>query len=216
MGHATEGVRVDDDSRPPPSPDDGDSVLLLAPAMSRGVDEACVDLGCRCDASAVSLLSIELDGGVDSVLDRWNRHCDRTPERVAVVTAGEIARGAAATASGGSSVSLPGNSVSNTSVSSPGDLTGLGIRASECLSAWEELDGDVVVCFRSLTTLIQFTEVQRVFQFVHVLTQRIEAAGARAHFHMDPGAHDDRTVATIRSLFEEVLEQDPDGTWRRH
>lgn len=195
-----------------PLPDEGRSVLVLAPAMDRRVDECCVDLSCRDDPVDVDFLSVSLDGTVDDVLDRWNRHAEATPGRTAVVTTGESTRGAAATARSDSS--MVGTEVSVSSVPDPGDLTGLGIKISQALSSWEDADNDLTLCFDSLTTLLQFADVRRVFQFVHVLTQRIQSAGARAHFHMDANAHDPQQVATIRSLFDQTYELDADGTWR--
>lgn len=207
------GHDVNVDGHPsPPQPDEGSSVLVLAPAMDRRVDECCVDLACRHDPVDVDFLSVSLDGTIDDVLDRWNSHVGETPGRTAIVTTGESTRGAATTASSGTS--LPGTDVSLTSVSDPGDLTGLGIKVSQALSTWEDDDNDLTLCFDSLTTLLQFADVRRVFQFVHVLTQRIRSAGARAHFHMDANAHDPQQVATIRSLFDQTYELDADGTWR--
>jgi hypothetical protein len=211
MESAGSDVRVGE-CQSPPVPEEGGSVLVLAPAMDRRVDECCVDLSCRTDPVDVDLLAVSLDGAVDDVLDRWNRHAGATPGRTAVVTTGESTRGAATTATGG--VSMLGSDVSVASVSDPGDLTGLGIKVSQALSSWEDDDNDLALCFDSLTTLLQFADVRRVFQFVHVLTQRIASAGARAHFHMDANAHDDQEVATIRSLFDQAYELDADGTWR--
>ncbi|WP_255195488.1 DUF7504 family protein [Halorarius litoreus] len=201
------------DAGTPPLPDEGGSVLVLAPAMDSRVDECCVRLACPDDPVDVDLLAVALDGGVDDVLDRWTRYAGATPGRTAVVTAGESVRGAAAASSEG--VSMLGSDVSLASVSDPGDLTGLGIKISQCLSSWEDDDNDLMLCFDSLTTLLQFTELRQVFQFVHVLTQRIESAGARAHFHMNQHAHDEQTVATVRSLFDHVYELDADGAWRQ-
>jgi hypothetical protein len=201
------------DADTPPLPDEGESVLVLAPAMDSRVDECCVDISCREAPVDVDLLAVALDGSVDDVLDRWNRHAGATPGRTAVVTAGESVRGAAAASQPGAS--MLGSDVSLTSVTDPGDLTGLGIKISQCLSNWEGSHNDLMLCFDSLTTLLQFAELRQVFQFVHVLTQRVESAGARAHFHMNQYAHDDQTVATVRSLFDHVYELDADGSWRR-
>lgn len=210
MGPVTTEVSGDDSGSPPPL-EEGASVLVLAPSMSRDVDACCVGLACREEPADANLLAVELDGTVSDVTDRWTTHCGRTPARTAVVTAS----GSAGSADAGESMSQPGSSVSVTSVSNPGDLTGLGIKVSQCLSSWEEADGELGLCFRSLTTLLQFADVERVFQFVHLLTQRVEAAGARAHFHMDPNAHDDQAVATLRSLFDDVRELGADGEWHR-
>lgn len=210
MESAGKDVRVGDCSSPP-FPEEGGNVLVLAPAMDRRVDECCVGLSCRDDPVDVDLLSVPLDGSVDDVLDKWSRQTGSTPGRTAVVTTGETTRGAATATTG---VSTIGSDVAVASVSDPGDLTGLGIKISQCLSSWEEDDNDLVLCFDSLTTLLQFAELRRVFQFVHVLTQRAESAGATAHFHMDPSAHSQQEIATLRSLFDQVYELDADGTWR--
>lgn len=211
MESAGTDVRVGDtDSHPFPEP--GGSVLVLAPTMDRRVDECCVGLSCRGAPVDVDLLSVSLDGSVDDVLDRWDQHAGETPGRTAVVTTGDTTRGATAAASSGAST--PASDVSMASVSDPGDLTGLGIKISQALSSWEEDDNDLVLCFDSLTTLLQFADLRRVFQFVHVLTQRVESAGAYAHFHMDPGAHDEQSIATVRSLFDQVYELDADGNWQ--
>lgn len=214
------GTDASADERPsPPLPEGGGSVLLLAPAMDRRADEACTELSCPNEPSDVDLLSVSLDGSVDDVLDRWNRHAGASPGRLAVVTTGDAMRSAAAAAGGdapvpGEGTRIVDENVSTTFVSDAGDLTGLGIKVSQCLSAWDGED-DLAVCVRSLTTLLQFSDLKRVFRFVHVLTQRLKSAGAVAHFHMDPGAHDRQTLATLESLFDAVYELDADGSWRR-
>ncbi|PSP96710.1 hypothetical protein BRC94_11835 [Halobacteriales archaeon QS_5_70_17] len=90
---------------------------------------------------------------------------------------------------------------------SPDDLTGIGITLSEYLSSWGCEGGDLVVCFDSLTALLQYVSLQRAYRFLHVLTGRAAAVGARSHYHLDPGAHDDRTVATLTSLFDAVVDE---------
>jgi hypothetical protein len=88
----------------------------------------------------------------------------------------------------------------------------LGIKLSQCLSAWEGDANRTTVRFDSLTTLLQFAELKRVFRFVHVLLGRIDSANAVGYFHLDPAAHGDQTLATLRGLFDAVYELE-DGTW---
>lgn len=90
-------------------------------------------------------------------------------------------------------------SVVTESVSTPSDLTGLGINIGQFLS---EFEAPVFVCFDSLTSLLQYVDVQTAYEFLHAITGQIHAAGARAHFHIDPSAHDDQDVAAIASLFD--------------
>ena len=94
------------------------------------------------------------------------------------------------------------------SVSTPDDLTGLGITLSQTLSAHE----DAVVCFDSLTTLLQHVDTETAYEFLNVLTGQLHAADASAHFHLDPAAHDSRTVDALTSLFDAIVEGEA-GSW---
>jgi hypothetical protein len=93
-------------------------------------------------------------------------------------------------------------------VSTPDDLTGLGITLSQALST----HADTVVCFDSLTVLLQYVDTETAYEFLNALTGHLHAADARAHFHLDPAAHDTRTVDALASLFDAIVERE-DGTW---
>mgnify|MGYP000591950780 CR=1 FL=1 len=88
------------------------------------------------------------------------------------------------------------------SVSTPDDLTGLGITLSQALSTHE----DAVVCFDSLTVLLQYVDTETAYEFLNALTGHLYAADARAHFHLDPAAHDTQTVDALASLFDAIVE----------
>ena len=94
------------------------------------------------------------------------------------------------------------------SVSTPADLTGLGITLSQALSTHE----DAIVCFDSLTVLLQYVDHETVYEFLNAVTGHLYAADARAHFHLDPNAHDTRTVDALGSLFDAIVER-RDGEW---
>ena len=85
------------------------------------------------------------------------------------------------------------------SVSSANDLTGLGIKIGQFLSEW---DTPVAICFDSLTSLLQYVDFETAYEFIHAITGQVHAAGARAHFHVDPDAHDETQVAGITSLVD--------------
>jgi len=65
----------------------------------------------------------------------------------------------------------------------------------------------------SLSTMLRLTDADRVFNFLHVLTGRISAAGYLGVFALDPTVHDERTVNTIKAQFDGAirLRQDSDG-----
>lgn len=100
-------------------------------------------------------------------------------------------------------------------VASPGNLTGVGIAISEVLADWEgasTTEGRPVVSFGSLTVLLEHVPLDRAFQFLHVLSGRIARAGAVGYYYLDPDEHDERTVATLKTLFDTVVEH-ADGEW---
>jgi len=82
-------------------------------------------------------------------------------------------------------------------VSARSDLTALGIKLSRFLSS---TDGAISVCFDSVTAMLQHVALDTAYEFLHTVTRQCFAEGARVHFHLDPAAHDQRTVAIITSL----------------
>lgn len=185
------------------------NVLLQAPSLSEGGLSICPHIGEKADTER-NLLFVSLSGNPENRLDMWRRH-GGFPEKVALITAGDV-RSAAASDGGGSTMRRPdGTVIARTTISDPSDLTGIGIKMSKCLSAWEDDDARTHVCFDSLTTLLQYVDTERVFQYLHVTSKRIEAVGGTAHYHIDPSAHDEQTLATIESLFSRVLRYDTES-----
>lgn len=92
-------------------------------------------------------------------------------------------------------------------VSSPGDLTGIGIGVSEQLRRFVEADvNQIRLCFYSLSTLLMYTELETVFRFLHVLSGRVDSIGALGLFALDPTTHEPSTVNTLKQLFDGVIE----------
>lgn len=92
-------------------------------------------------------------------------------------------------------------------VSSPGDLTGMGIEFSELARAAQ---GDGVnrlrIGFDSLSPLLMYVDLQRLFRFLHVFTSQIQSRDWFGLFSIDPDSHDPQVVNTISQLFDGVLE----------
>ncbi|MEF8815127.1 MAG: ATPase domain-containing protein [Halovenus sp.] len=96
--------------------------------------------------------------------------------------------------------------------SSPKDMTGMGIKFSEFL---EEFYGErgleqTRVAVDSLSPLLVYSDLQTVFRFMHVLTGRIEDAGAVGVHIVDSTAHDAETRNTLKQLFDGIVEVDED------
>lgn len=188
---------------PPAEGSDAENVLVLSSGSDGRSDRACaghlhVPGG---DAEAVIFVSItESPARRVQVL---RNHARRPPARVGVICAGEARRGDLDTPQG----------VAVRTVENPADLARLGVGISDALSSWAD-QHPTTVCFHSLTALLQFVELSRVFRFLYTLGGRVAASGARAHYHLDPDALDEQAVATLRPLFDVVVEVDDDGSTR--
>jgi len=187
---------------------DESSILLLSPPMQSATDETCLDLLAQDDPERENVLWVTFTRSPDSCIQDWQGHVGDHPANLRFISVGDTLRSATGTAT---TTGTSANAVIET-LSNPGDLTGLGIQISEVLQQWQDNDNMTVACFHSLTSLLQYADVQTVYKFLHVLTGRFNTAGVTAHFHLDPGAHDDQTINTLKSLFDAVAEFD-DGEW---
>lgn len=184
---------------------DASSVLLLTPSLSEDGDDVCVDLLHPEEAATENMLWVSYTKPPDVQLRRWRSHGGAAPANLGIVSVAESTRSvSAASAGGGGPAAGPGGPIQT--VASPTDLTGLGIAITEHLQRWADNDYRTMVCFDSLTAMLQYVDVETAYEFLHLLTGRLYAVDAVAHFHMDPGAHDARTVAALLSLCDAVVD----------
>lgn len=100
-------------------------------------------------------------------------------------------------------------------VGSASDLTGIGIALAKCMRAiGDDAASGLRIAHISLSTLLQYTSDERVFQFCHVISGRIAAAGYLGVWTLNTDTHDATTVNTLRGRFEYVAEvrERQDGT----
>ncbi|ADD07290.1 uncharacterized protein Nmag_3748 (plasmid) [Natrialba magadii ATCC 43099] len=92
-------------------------------------------------------------------------------------------------------------------VSSPNDMTGIGITVSEYLQAFYEKRGltENRVMLHSISTLLMYSNLETVFRFLHVFTGRIQSADGLGIYLIDSAAHDEQTVNTLKQLFDGVV-----------
>jgi hypothetical protein len=172
---------------------DATTVLLGAPSMTGGADDACVDLLSGNDPAETSVLWVSFTKPPADCLAQWRDQHEADPAQFGVVVVGETV--------GGGDAEINPNAVQR--VSNPSDLTGIGITVGEFISGRDE---DITVCFDSLTALLQYVDLETAYEFLHALTGQLYSAGAVSHFHIDPSAHDRRTVDTLLSLFDAEVE----------
>lgn len=163
---------------------DPSSVLLLESPLSTGCD----DPFCAANGDGpVSLLSVLYDGRVAERAQRLRAHSD------AVTTAAFVAV---------DPVDGAVDSAAVRTVSSPADLTGVGMAVSDWVSS-RDADERAVVCLDGVSTLLQYASVEDVFHFLHALVSRCRQRNVAVHAHLAASAHRDQTVAKLRQVFDE-------------
>ena len=98
-------------------------------------------------------------------------------------------------------------------VSSPVDMTGIGIKLSEILEEFyqrREIRQNRVM-LHSLSTLLMYSDLQTVFRFLHVFTGRLQSVDALGLFAIDSTAHDDQTMNTLKQLFDGIVTTHEEG-----
>jgi KaiC/GvpD/RAD55 family RecA-like ATPase len=95
-----------------------------------------------------------------------------------------------------------------TNVSSPQDLTGIGVRISHFFEDFllKKKIPKIQLHINSLSTILMYSNIHTVFRFMHVFTGRIKAAGALGIFVLDSGMHDDHTITALKQLFDGIIE----------
>lgn len=91
-------------------------------------------------------------------------------------------------------------------VSSPADLTGIGMASSELIQTFDDRGLGVRTALSSLSQLLMYADVKTVFRFLHILTGRIGTADGLGLCTLDSEAHDDQTVHTVRQLYDGMIE----------
>ncbi|WP_435360176.1 DUF7504 family protein [Haloarchaeobius sp. DFWS5] len=127
------------------------------------------------------------------------------PAKKGIISVGDVLRSAA---QGGPDFGAP---VPMDAVTEPGDLQGIGTSISRFCERWDADGYDIVVCFDSLSELLEHAGTEVVFQFCHVLNSRLSSVDALAHFHLEPDQHDDQTVATFQSIFDTTIGETTDA-----
>jgi hypothetical protein len=178
-----------------------ENVLVLSSGDS-AVDVFTGDLFPHVVTGDASFLCMTFTRDPEDWLSAWESGVGSPPARAGLVGVGDSAGGPS---------SLPDlegeESVSFERVADPSDLPRLGITLSEFLTRWDDA-GPTVLAFDSVTALLQYADLQRVYRFLHTLKGRLGSADAISFYHLDPAAHDSRTVATLRPLFDVVVREE--------
>jgi KaiC/GvpD/RAD55 family RecA-like ATPase len=184
----------------------GSSILISGPAMS-GKDRLAYDIladGLREGDGAVVVTTGD---GAGSVVEEFRSLVpDLNDSQLGVIDC----RG-----EGGTDEAAIGNAHAH-HVSSPGDLTGIGIGITKALEGLHNAGNEQGrLALVSLSTMLTYTDKKTVFKFCHVLSSRLDSAGYIGVFTIDSGAHDDQTLQVIKQAFDGMIDvRDAEGGGR--
>lgn len=92
-------------------------------------------------------------------------------------------------------------------VSSPSDLTGIGMGIVKCTrNVGPDISDGLRLSVLSLSTILQYANDQRVFNFLHTITGRVSAANYLGIATLDPTTQGTQETNTLTSLFDAVIE----------
>jgi KaiC/GvpD/RAD55 family RecA-like ATPase len=90
---------------------------------------------------------------------------------------------------------------------SPADLTGIGIEASELMTDFADAGASGIrLGVDSLSTVLLYTEFDRMCRFLHVLAGRVDRAGGTGVYVVNPGTINDAQFDQLKTLFDGLVE----------
>lgn len=97
-------------------------------------------------------------------------------------------------------------------ISSPVDLTGVGVRVSHFGDEFSRAEADNYrLCIDSLSTMLMYSSLQTVYRFMHMMAGRIVMQHNLGIYVVDEDMHDAQTIATLKQLFNAVLQVKNNG-----
>lgn len=150
----------------------------------------------------VDVIVVALAGSPTRWLDRWSETVDT--HRATFVVDESVDWIAGYPQERLQSASPTDTDVQVDAVASPGNLTDIGVTLTTLLEDHAERDRPTVLCFQSVTVLLQYSSLDEVYRFLHTLVGHVDGFGATSHFHLHADAHEEETVATLRPVFDRV------------
>ncbi len=188
----TQKAHYEFDNLPLEPVDTGTSLLVTGPALG-GTRRLMMQLLACQPNEGLLLLSTDLQG--EEAIEQFEAGgCSYTTSRMAVIDCTEN--------------SADDDDRNVHAVSSPRDLTGMGIVFS---SLYEDLYGAGIERVRTgmytLGPLLMYAEeVQPLYRFLHTVTGRIRTADGLGVAALDPEAHDETTFRTLSQPFDAQVE----------
>ncbi|WP_066412550.1 DUF7504 family protein [Halorubrum aethiopicum] len=183
------------------------SVLLLAPLHEPPDDDACIDLLTRDPPEDTNVVSVTLSASPAERLSVWQREAGgELPTRATIIDGRREMRSDGLPVSESGSIAVRG-------LPEDADLYDVGLAIASQLGAWEDADETTVLCLHSVTRLLAAHDTDQVIGLLTALNDLCERLGVSAHSHVDPDAHDEETLSTLRPLYDTVVEYTPTDGW---
>jgi len=180
-----------------PEIDQGENLLLQSSPFDAAAEEYCIDLLTTPPSDNRAVLEVTYLHTPRQRIAAWGEYCGIVPYKWTIITIKPEQNDDRPTET------VP-DSAEPTTISVPGsnDVSTLGTRITDWLNRYDEEVEEITVCFYSITSLFQYTDRTVGLKFLDSLTAEISDVGARAHFHVDPQAHEPQTREAIRRRFD--------------
>lgn len=186
------------------------NILFLVPTLHRGDLTGCMDLLTIDEPAAENVWSLGVTLSPNKRVENWERVVGTKPASFKIVSIGNHPEDKAKEVAESYDFDPEPKFVT---VPHGSDLTQIGVELIESLNEWEASSRRTVVCFHSISALLQYVSFERTFQFLNTFTNQIEQADAVAHYHMNPEAHNHELLSKISQLFDARVELDPNDQW---
>ncbi len=174
----------------------GSNILLISPPMSGKEDILDNMMYHRATKNEKALIIVTTNEPAIQILERFKKKkLDRLLSRIGIVDC--ISK---------SFVDVDFENAIIKTVSSPADLTSIGVRIGQFIDDFSNNDLKIQIHINSLSTILMYSNLQTIFRFMHYLTGRIKAAEALGIFVIDSGMHDQQTIATLKQLCDCMVE----------
>lgn len=186
----------DDSASVPSSLQSGQSVLVSGPPMTGKYEVFLRQL----TASADRLILVSTDTSADQIRQDVAAYADLPDEAVGVVDCTSEAGDATAS-----------DTDSTRYVSSPENLTQIGVQFT---ALTEQFPGDdVAVGLHSLSPLLMYWDVDRVYQFLRVFLDRVRESSWCCAAAVGSTMHDEQVLHTLYDPFDAIIEtRETDGS----
>lgn len=182
----------------PPEIGRGENLLVQASAFDAAVEELCIELLTAPSHDHAVIEVTYLHTPVQRV-EAWATYRGMIPSNWTIITVN-------AERDDDGQTDSPLSPAEPTIVSVPGstDVSMLGTRITEWLNRFDEQTEEITFCFYSISALLQYTDRSLGLKFIDAVTSKTAKADARAHFHVDPQAHEETTHEAIKQYFDMI------------